>query len=180
VWVARRYSKRSAWMAGSMFAAAGYLGFWLNADQSMPVVIGWIVLVGMGMSCFAITYWAMLPDTVEYNEWLTGTRNEAKIAGFAVFAQKSALAVNAFLLGQTLDRLGFVANQALAADALAGIKATMCLVPLAGVVGSVVILWKYPISPQFHRTIVDQIAARSAATAAAAGERRGGYDNAAS
>lgn len=160
VWAARRFSKRAAWMAGSALAGAGYLGFWLNTESSMPVVLGWIALIGTGTASFAINYWAMLPDTVEFNEWKSGERNEAKIAGFAAFSHKAALAVNAVLLGQILQWAGFVANQPLDASTLASIKAAMCLIPLAGVVCSVLLLWKYPITPAFHCRMVEDIARR--------------------
>ncbi|EHP41386.1 sugar glycoside-pentoside-hexuronide (GPH):cation symporter family protein [Cupriavidus basilensis OR16] len=160
VWVARRFSKRSAWMAGSAIAATGYLGFWLNTNPDMQVVLGWIALIGVGTASFAINYWAMLPDTVEFNEWKFGERNEATIAGFAAFSHKAALAVNAILLGQILQWAGFVANKPLDASALASIKAAMCLIPVAGVLCSVLLLWKYPITPAFHRRMVDEIARR--------------------
>jgi len=160
VWVAKRYSKRNAWMAGSVIAAVGYLGFWLNGDTAMAMQLGWIVLTGAGTASFAVNYWAMLPDTVEFNEWKFGERNEAKVAGFAAFAHKAALAVNAVLLGQVLELAGFVANQPLGASTLASIKAAMCLIPLAGVLCSVVLLWKYPITPAFHRRMVEDIARR--------------------
>ena len=160
VWVAQRYSKRSAWMAGSAIAAVGYLGFWLNNDPAMAMQLAWITLIGVGTASFAVNYWAMLPDTVEFNEWKFGERNEAKIAGFAAFAHKSALAVNAVLLGHILELTGYVANQPLSESTLVGIKATMSLIPLAGVLISVVLLWKYPITPAFHRRMVNEIAAR--------------------
>ena len=160
VWVAQRYSKRFAWMVGSLIAAVGYLGFWLNSDPAMAVQLAWITLIGVGTASFAVNYWAMLPDTVEFNEWKFGERNEAKIAGFAAFAHKSALAVNAVLLGHILELTGYVANQPLSESTLVGIKATMSLIPLAGVLISVVLLWKYPITPAFHRRMVNDIAAR--------------------
>jgi len=160
VWVARRYAKRTAWMAGSAIAAAGYLGFWLNDDPAMAMQLGWIALTGVGTASFAVNYWAMLPDTVEFSEWTSGQRDEAKVAGFAAFSHKVALAVNAVLLGQVLDRAGFVANQPLGVSTLASIKAAMCLIPLAGVLCSVVLLWKYPITPAFHRRMVEEIAQR--------------------
>lgn len=160
VWVAQRYSKRAAWMAGSAIAAVGYLGFWLNDDMAMATQFGWIALIGVGTASFAVNYWAMLPDTVEFNEWKSGERNEAKVAGFAAFAHKAALAVNAVLLGQVLELAGFVANQPLGTSTLASIKAAMCLIPLAGVLCAVVLLWKYPITPAFHRRMVEDIARR--------------------
>ncbi|WP_211607587.1 MFS transporter [Paraburkholderia nemoris] len=62
------------------------------------------------MASFAISYWAMLPDTVEFNEWKFGERNEVRSAGFGAFSNKAALAANTMLLGQILGMAGFVAN----------------------------------------------------------------------
>lgn len=162
-WVARRYSKRNAWIAGCAVAGCGYLGFWLNGSAAMPVVLAWIALVGAGVSSLYVNMWAMLPDTVELIEWRGGGRNEAKVAGFAVFAQKAALAVNAVLLGFLLDAAGFVSNQALSTSTLAGIKAVMCGVPLLGVIISFLLVRSYPISPAFHAQIVEELARKKAA-----------------
>lgn len=158
--VARRHSKRSAWIAGSAVAAVGYLGFWLDGGHSIPLVLGWIALVGIGLSSLFVNMWAMLPDTVEFIEWRGGTRSEAKVAGFAVFAQKVALALNAVLLGILLESAGYVANQSLSAATLDGIKAMMCLIPLGGLALTVLLLWRYPISPAFHARMVAELAAR--------------------
>jgi len=162
LWVgfSKRTSKRTAWMLGSVFAGCGYLGFYFNTSAAVGVAFGWIALIGAGTSGFAIMYWAMLPDTVEYNEWQLGERNEAKVVGFATFAQKTALAINALILGQVLQWLGYVANQDMQAATLAGIKATMCLVPFAGVLLSAAILWKYPITPAYHRRMLAELSQR--------------------
>ena len=160
VWFAKRYSKRQAWMFGSIFAAIGYICFYFNQSTSIAVTLGFIALIGVGTSAYAIMFWAMLPDTVEYNEWQLGERNEAKAVGFAAFAQKAALAVNAILLGQLLEWVGYVANQALSAAAIGGIKAMMCFVPLLGVALSVWVLWKYPITPKFYEEMMVALSER--------------------
>jgi glycoside/pentoside/hexuronide:cation symporter, GPH family len=162
VWFAKRFSKRDAWLFGSLFAAAGYVGFFLNQSASAGVTFAWIALIGIGTSAYAIMYWAMLPDTVEFNEWKLGERSEAKIVGFAAFAQKTALAINALVLGQALEWVGFIANQPAGTGTIFGIKFIMTMVPLAGVVASVLILWHYPITPKFHRQMLEELSLRDA------------------
>ena len=166
VWFAKRNSKRTAWLLASVLAACGYVGFYFNTSTAVGFAVAWIVLIGMGTSGFAIMYWAMLPDTVEYNEWKLGERNEAKVVGFAAFAQKTALAVNALILGQVLTWVGYVANQPLSTDTLSGIKATMCLVPLLGVLIAAIALWRYPITAEYHRQLLRDIDARRSGTGA--------------
>lgn len=164
LWIAfaRRTSKRLAWMLGSAIAAIGYIGFFFNPVETTPATILFMLVITAGQSSYAVMFWSMVPDTVEYNEWKLGSREEAKIFGFAAFAQKVALGINAILLGQMLSFVGFVANQPQSPEAVLGIKAIMSLVPLAGVFLSVACLWRYPIDATFHRQMLGEIAIRKA------------------
>jgi glycoside/pentoside/hexuronide:cation symporter, GPH family len=160
VWVAvaKRLSKRTAWMIGASIAAAGYLAFYLNPVPSVSVVMAIIVLIGLGTSSFGVLFWSMLPDTVEWGQAQQGIRHEAKIFGFAAFAQKAALGLNALFLGLLLEAVGYTANQDQSAQALAGITAIMSLLPLLGVLISVAALWRYPIDTRRHAELRAQIA----------------------
>lgn len=161
IFFARRTSKRAAWMLGSVISAVGYVAFFFNPSGSTAVTILIMLFITAGQASYAVMFWSMVPDTVEYNEWKLGSREEAKIFGFAAFAQKVALGVNAILLGQMLSFVGFVANQPQTPEAILGIKAIMSLVPLAGIAASVFCLWRYRIDATFHRRMLGDIAARA-------------------
>lgn len=166
VWLAGRTSKRAAWMMGAAIAAAGYLAFFFNPVREAGLTLAIIAVITLGASSFPVLFWSMLPDTVEWGEARTGERHEAKVFGFASFAQKAALGLNALLLGLSLDAIGYVANQEQTPETLSGIIALMSLVPLAGVIVSVLALWDYPIDARRHAQLRAQIAARPAATPA--------------
>jgi len=163
VWVsvAKATSKRTAWMIGGSIALTGYLAFYLNTSHELGVILALVGMIALGGSAFAVLFWSMLPDTVEYGEADSGVRHEAKTFGFASFAQKSALGVNALLVGILLDATGYVANQPQSPDTLAGIKSIMSLVPAAGVLATMIILWRYPIDAKFHRELRRRIAANA-------------------
>lgn len=165
VWaiLAQKTSKRLAWMVGASIAAAGFLAFYLNTSKELSVAYGIIAVIAIGCSSFGVLFWSMLPDTVEWGEAKLGARHEAKVFGFASFAQKAALGLNALLLGLILDAIGYSANDVQTPLALSGIVATMSLVPLAGVLASVAILWRYPIDAKRHAALREEIAARRAA-----------------
>jgi len=165
VWVvvASKTSKRTAWMWGSAISALGYVAFYANPFQDVGVVMAIIVVISVGGSSFGVLFWSMLPDTVEWGEAHHGVRHEAKVFGFASFAQKAALGVNALLLGLMLDGVGYQANQAQSAHTLEGITAIMSLIPLLGVIASMALLWTYPIDAKRHAELRQQIAARAAA-----------------
>ena len=50
------------------------LGFLVNPATSQNMVILNYIAMSIRAGAFAITFWGMLPDTVEYGEWKTGHR----------------------------------------------------------------------------------------------------------
>lgn len=163
---AGRTSKRAAWMTGSAVALAGYLIFFaLPMRESVNVYLA-VAFIALGSSSFAVMFWAMLPDTVEYDQWISGERHEAKVFGFASFAQKAALGLNAFFLGVLLDVIGFVPNADQTEATLWGMKAVMSLIPALGVVAALIALWGYPIDKAYHADLKRKIAARAQGAAA--------------
>jgi GPH family glycoside/pentoside/hexuronide:cation symporter len=164
VGLARRTSKRTAWMVGCTIAATGFLAFALNPSRDPAVALWIIALISIGTSSFGVVFWAMLPDTVEWNEDACGERDEAMIFGLASFAQKAALGINALMLGLMLDWIGYSANQPQTEATLGGIRAIMSLVPLAGIVASMLVLRNYPIDARSHAELRTRIAARTSRT----------------
>lgn len=167
VMLASKTSKRTAWLVGSAIAGVGFLAFFQNQSKDVGVTLAIIGVIAAGTSSFGVMFWSMLPDTVEWGEAHHGVRHEAKVFGLASFAMKAALGVNAFLLGLLLDAVGYVANVEQTPQTLSGIVAMMSLIPLAGVIFSILVLWGYPIDARRHGELRAQIAARQAAGAQA-------------
>ena len=159
--VTLKTSKRFVWMVGSLFLSAALLGFLFNPAETQNAVILNYIAISFGAGAFAITFWGMLPDTVEYGEWKTGLRVESLVFGFATFAQKSAVALSALILGVLLDVIGYQAGVAQSEETLRGLRLIIVFVPLAGVVTSVMCIYFYPLSPQRHADIVTDLAART-------------------
>jgi glycoside/pentoside/hexuronide:cation symporter, GPH family len=109
-----------------------------------------------------LTYWSMLPDTVEYGEWRTGVRAESLVFGFAIFCQKTALGLAAGLLGIALDFVGFVPNVQQSPETLRGMKMIIVVLPLAGMALAAAAMYFYPLRPGVHEKIVAELAARRA------------------
>jgi GPH family glycoside/pentoside/hexuronide:cation symporter len=123
------------------------------------VILNYIAM-SFGAGAFAITFWGMLPDTVEYGEWKTGSRVESMIFGFATFAQKSAVALSALILGVLLDVIGYQAGAVQSEVTLSGLRMIIVFVPLVGVIASAACIYFYPLSPQRHAEIVSALEAR--------------------
>jgi GPH family glycoside/pentoside/hexuronide:cation symporter len=158
--VTLKTSKRFVWMAGSACAGVALLAFLVNPATSVAMVTWNYVAIGFGTGAFAVTFWGMLPDTVEYGEWKTGDRVEAMIFGFITFAQKAAVALSAIILGLLLDFIGYQAGALQSAQTLDGLRNIIVGVPLFGILASVACMVYYPLSPKRHADIVAELAAR--------------------
>ena len=159
--VTLKTSKRFVWMVGSFFLSLALIAFLFNPAETQNTVILNYIAISFGAGAFAITFWGMLPDTVEYGEWKTGCRVESMVFGFATFAQKSAVALSALILGVLLDVIGYQAGVEQSEATLSGLRMIIVFVPLAGVVASVACIYFYPLSPQRHAGIVAELKAQS-------------------
>jgi GPH family glycoside/pentoside/hexuronide:cation symporter len=155
--IARRISKRMVWLAGVSLNVLAYVVILTVAPRGGPVL--WLVLiaVGIGNSAFILNVWSMLPDTVEYGEWKTGTRAEGASFGLMAFSQKVALGIGTGLVGILLDAIGYVANSPQSAETLQGITLLYGAGPLILFAGSLVAIWAYPLDGKTHRRLVRAI-----------------------
>jgi GPH family glycoside/pentoside/hexuronide:cation symporter len=165
--VAKRLSKRFVWLSGATLNVIGYLIVLTVAPREGAVLWLTLVIVGVGNSAFILTFWSMLPDTVEYGEWKTGTRAEGPIFGLIAFAQKLAFGLGTGLIGVVLNATGYVANRPQSSEALHGIILLYGAGPLLLFAGSMVAIWVYPLDGPTHRRIVRVIDWRRARAARA-------------
>ena len=161
-WVTLKTSKRFVWMAGSGVTTLGLLALWFNPAHSVEQMQLNYLVISLGVGAYGVTFWGMVPDTVEYGEWRTGVRVESMIFGSITFAQKAAVAMSAIILGLLLDAIGYQAGAVQSAETITGLRAVVVFVPLAGVLVSVAIMYFYPLSPQRHAEIVADIETREA------------------
>jgi len=158
VLLSRYTSKRNVWLAGAAINIVAYLCMFLIAPRSGPAL--WLLLAatGLGNAAFVVTFWSMLPDTVEFGEWKTGVRTEGAIFGLVSFAQKVAFGLGTGLIGVLLDQFGYVANQVQSGETLRGIIVTYSLGPLCLFTASAIVIWWYPLDRREHARLVNDIA----------------------
>ena len=161
---ANRTSKRRAWMTGATITLIGCLAFFALPMRDKYFIYPILVVIGIGTSSFAVMFWSMLPDTVEYDRWVSGESHEAKVFGFASFAQKAALGVNAFLLGALLDLVGFVPSEVQTESTLLGLKSIMTLIPALGALLTIIVLARYPLDANMHQRILSELSKPSVRT----------------
>jgi GPH family glycoside/pentoside/hexuronide:cation symporter len=163
LWTAlmQRTSKRIVSLSGTALGVIGYILFYL-VGSALPAMFATLALLGVSAGAAYLTFWAMLPDTVEYGEWRTGVRAEGIIFGFISFVQKAALGIAVGLLGEVLTAIGYVANQPQAPETLADMRQVMLWIPILCALAAAAFIWRYPIDAKTHAGLVDDIRRRRA------------------
>ncbi len=167
VWVTKYIGKRNAWLAAVVWCLVLLTIFAVGDFRTVLSMTLWLVAWNSGALGFALTFWSMLPDTVEYGELVTGARTESFIFGLFQFFLKVALGLGAGLFGLLLGAVGYVANVEQSPATLAGIKWIMIGLPALGVALAGLAMLFYPMRRGRHEEIVEQLAARRWAEPAA-------------
>ena len=145
---------------------------WLIQPGQQMWIYGIAVLAGIGLSAAYLIPWAMLPDTIEYNEVKTGERQEGLFYGFFVFLQKLGLSLGLGISGWVLGAAGYLtpaveggALQLVSQpdEVLLALRLFVSLIPAGVLVISIPLALAYPITRHKHDEMCAELAARRAA-----------------
>jgi GPH family glycoside/pentoside/hexuronide:cation symporter len=98
----------------------------------------WVYLIGMFLAMFGLMFsnmlvWGMVSDCIDYNQYLSGVRQEGAIYGMYSLVRKTGQALAGFFSGVGLSMVGYIANApSQAAGTLFGIKFLSIGVPAIG------------------------------------------------
>ena len=136
---------RALWLVSAGAAMAGLLLF--AAIDVHEAGIMQLFLIGMQAMIVGLNFvfWAMLPNTIEYGERETGFHVEGTVFGLAALLQRIAIGIATAILGWSFVSAGFVANVEQSAETLAGMRATVAIVPLIFLALSCVAMWLNPL-----------------------------------
>ena len=160
-WLTERTSKRVVWLSGAGISVVALVAFFVAAPDTPSGVMTIMVFHAIGAGSFVLTFWSMLPDTVEYGEWRSSVRGESVVFGLITLSQKVALGLGVGLLGLLLNAIGYTANEAQAPETISGLLAIMTLLPAFLIAGAAALIFFYPIDKARHEQISADIASRS-------------------
>jgi GPH family glycoside/pentoside/hexuronide:cation symporter len=121
---------RALWLIAAGLGITGLL-FFAGAESEgvrtmQSFLIGMqVIIVGLNF-----TFWAMLPNTIEYGERATGVHVEGVVFGVAALLQRVAIGIAIAILGWSFASSGYVANVQQSAQTLAGMRQTVVLIPV--------------------------------------------------
>ena len=162
VWMllARRLEGRALWLLAASAAIAGMAAFALFGFREAGAMRLFLMAMQVAIVGLNFAFWAMLPNTIEYGERSTGLRVEGVVFGLAALLQRGAIGIATAILGLGFGASGYVANVEQSAATLAGMHATMSLVPLGFLGLSFALMLLNPLRRGVHARIVARMAER--------------------
>ena len=149
LWVAvtRRIGKKRAYVVGSLVTSLS-LCSWLLAGPAEPA---WAIMLrgaiyGLGGGGLMLIGQSMLPDVMEHDARLTGTRREGVLAGVYTTVEKLSFSIGPSLVGLVLEATDYVGSASgdvvQPAAALRAMYACIAVLPtLSILVGCVMLRW---------------------------------------
>jgi len=161
-WASRRTNKRWAYAGGIAFwAIVQVVLVLLNPGTPLWLVLGLAALAGIGVAAAHVLPWAMIPDTVEWDELRTGERHEGMFYSLIMLMQKAATGLALFLVGLALDSAGYLPNaEVQPASALMAIRVMTGPVPALLLCGGIAFALLFPIGRSTHRQVREELAQR--------------------
>ncbi len=168
VFLSKRVGKKKVYGAGFIIMAIMLMVlFFFGHTQGVTFTLIVMFLMGTG---FGFTYampYAIVSDAIEYDYLKTGERREGAFFGIWTWGLKIGQALAIFLMGVTLESMGYVAN-VMPQSASAQLSIRLFLGPIsAGIfIIAAVFLYFYPITETRYKEICAQIAEMEAKSAA--------------
>jgi GPH family glycoside/pentoside/hexuronide:cation symporter len=147
----RHVGLRALWLIAAGMGMCGLLIFTaahFDGPRTMQLFLVGMQVMSIGLN---FVFWAMLPNTIEYGERETGVHVEGAVFGVAALLQRIAIGIATAILGWSFASAGYVANTDQSAATLAGMRATVALVPLAFLALSCVAMLLNPLGRERRR-----------------------------
>jgi GPH family glycoside/pentoside/hexuronide:cation symporter len=164
-WLCRRYGKVQTLRLAFAWMIIGTIIKWWCYDPAHPWLQVFIpIFYATGVSSVYMIIPAILPDTIDQDEYLTGERREAMLSSIQGWVLKMAVAASTALSGLVIEITGFDvslgANQA--PETFWWMRLNFSIVSGLVLTGAFLVLWGYPLSESRMAELRKELEARRA------------------
>jgi GPH family glycoside/pentoside/hexuronide:cation symporter len=161
-WLSGRTDKRLTYIAGMLFMAAVLVLLTFSMPEwGLVMVMALAALAGVGFGAVQVLPWAILPDTIEWDELQTGQRHEGMFYSLVTLFRKIAASLSVPLLLLMLSWTGYIPNAATQPpSALLGIRLLTGPYPAALLLVGIIFAYKYPLTRLRFAEVRQELARR--------------------
>lgn len=150
--IIKKFGKKEACTVALAFASAMYFVVYFMHVSNPWLFVGLVLVANLGSGIFNLMIWAFITDVIDYQEVLTGRREDGTVYGVYSFSRKIGQALAGGLGGYALAMIGYVASKGDVAveqttQVVNSIYAIATLTPAIGyaIIALVLAFW-YPLS----------------------------------
>jgi GPH family glycoside/pentoside/hexuronide:cation symporter len=162
--IIKKFGKKEAGTVAMLYSSVVYF---LLAFIPVSNVYFFIVLMfigNLGFYLFNFTLWAFVTDVIDYQEYLSGTRQDGTIYSIYSFTRKVGQALAGGLGGYALGALGYVKAPKQTLEVATNIKEFALLAPAVGyLLIAIILLVAYPMTKKKLTQLASDLAANRAA-----------------
>ncbi len=165
-WVSEKLDKIKAYMLGASFMGCSLgLLYFIEPGTSLTSICVVAALTGFGFGSLQVLSWAIIPDTIEYDELESGERHEGMFYSLVTIFRKITTAFVLPGTGLVLGATGYVANSMNQNEAtIFAIRSLMSGGPIIALLCGILLASKFPITRQAFEELRHKIAERKADT----------------
>lgn len=160
--IVKKLGKKETAVAGSLFATIVYIIMFLIPNLTAQVFIVLSFIAGLGSGVLNTIIWALVGDAIDYQEYISGERNEGTVYSSYSLARKLAQAISGGIGGFALSILGYqsgVAEQA--ASVGVGIKNITLGAAVGGyLVTTLILMFVYNLSKKKLAEVSEELDSR--------------------
>lgn len=152
-YLTQKAGKKQLYWLGSLFSIVPLSVLMVKPVVSANALIVLITLFGLISTVPSALAWAMLPDCVDYAEYVTGVKGNGVVSSAFSFMNKLCSAVGASLASYVLAMAGFIPNQEQTKTVLIAIVGLRFAVPILGYIASVISMHFYELTDEKNKEI---------------------------
>ncbi|MBU9710328.1 MFS transporter [Evansella tamaricis] len=158
----RKIGKKALLNISLLLSIIGTLSLLLIPPTMIELILVSRVVTAIGTLTAGAFMWALIPETVEYGEYVTGKRLSGLIYSMIGFFFKCGMALGGAVPGLVLSQSGFVANQAQSSTSLTGILIATAVIPAIILIAAMVNINFYSIDEKKRSEIQAALKERAA------------------
>jgi GPH family glycoside/pentoside/hexuronide:cation symporter len=157
VLVAKKIGKKAVYqICFIILSVATIVIFFLGHILGIRFFFAIMVFAGIGVGFNYVAPFAMVPDTITYDELRTGRRKEGAYYGIWTFFSKIGSSLALLLSGVILQAGGYIADAVQSAQALFAIRLIIGPVPALIFIGAALLMHFYPLDEKAYREMMEK------------------------
>lgn len=159
-----KYGKKEVTVIGIVIAIVGYALLFFLPITNPYIFMAINCFAGIGTGLFNLLVWAVVGDVIDYQEYISGKREEGIVYAAYSLSRKFVQAVVGGISGFALGIIGYQSGAAQqTAEVANGVKYVITIVPFVGVIlGLLAMLFIYNLSKSRLAEVNDELESRRA------------------